>query len=358
VVVVMPRRVVVRAALGIAAALTMSSCAVLGFAQPCEGLQIIANFEQVGDLVENANVQSSDVRIGTIQQIELDGWEAQVTMCLDAGEKIPQDSLAVVRSTSLLGEKFIDFQPQAEGEPFLEDGDILLADQTSKATELEEVFAKLAGILGTGNLEQINRFTSAQATILRDHSDELRSVLVDLREFTDILADRKLQIAGAVDNLNSVAQTLLDQTPVLEGFLESFADASGVLADNKNGLRTLLFSLDRFTQIAVRLLQQTETDINSQFADLRPVLRTLVLNSKNVRATLTSLATFLRYFPESMPGDYLQLDVCQANEGEYGQGTTCPQSDQNDDPDAEARSASAPRNGVEMIMMQPLGGPR
>ena len=347
-----------RVALLLTAGLLMPSCAVLGFAQKCEGLQIIGNFEQVGDLVENANVQSSDVRIGTIQKIELDGWEAQVTMCLDAGEEIPADSLAIVRTTSLLGEKFIDLQAQSEAAPFLEDGDILDSDQTGKATELEEVFAKLAGILGTGNLEQLNRFTSAQASILRDHSDELRSVIVDLREFTDILADRKLQIAGAVDNLDSVAQTLLDQTPVLEGFLESFADASGVLANQKDGLRTLLFSLDRFTQVAVRLLQQTESDINSQFADLRPILRTLVANSGNVRATLKTLATFLRYFPESMPGDYLQLDVCQANEGEFGEGTTCPQSDKVDDPSALASSASTPRNGTEMIMLQPLRGPR
>lgn len=333
----------------------LSSCAVLGFPQPCDGIEIIGNFDQVGDLVENANVQSSDVEIGTISKIELDGWEAQVTMCLHAGEKIPQDSLAVVRTTSLLGEKFVDLQPQSEGEPFLQDGDILDVDQTSKATELEEIFAKLAGVLGTGNLEQINRFTSAQATILRDHADELRSVLVDLRDFTDLLADRKTQIAGAVDSLDSVAATLLDQTPVLERFLESFADSSGVLADNKNGLRSLLFSLDRFTKVAVQLLEQTESGLNEQFADLRPVLSTLVANSANLRSALKTLATFTRYFPETMPGDYLQLDVCQAGEGDFGQGTECPQAIGNDDPDAVGSGAA---NGTELILMQPLRGPR
>lgn len=348
-------RLLTRVALGSAATMVLSSCAVLGFPQPCEGIEIIANFAQVGDLVENANVQASDVEIGTISKIELDGWEAQVTMCLHTGQKIPRDSFAVVRTTSLLGEKFIDLQPQSEGEPFLADGDILDVDQTSKATELEEVFAKLAGVLGTGNLEQINRFTSAQATILRDHADELRTVLVDLRDFTDLLADRKTQIAGAVDSLDSVAETLLDQTPVLERFLESFADSSGVLADNKNGLRTLLFSLDRFTKVAVQLLTETESGLNDQFADLRPVLATLVANSTNLRTALKTLATFTRYFPESMPGDYLQLDVCQAGEGEFGQGTTCPQADGVDDPDARGSGAS---NGAELILMQPLRGPR
>ena len=353
----MKRSLVTRAAIGLAASLTLSSCAVLGFETACNGTEIIAKFAQVGDLVENANVQSSDVKIGTIKKIELDGWEAQVTMCLNPDEKIPADVVAVVRTTSLLGEKFIDLQAQSEGEPYLQDGDILTSDQTSKATELEEIFAKLAGVLGTGNLEQINRFTSAQANILRDHADELREVLLDLRDFTDVLADRKSDIAGAVDHLDSVASTLVDQGPVLQRFLRSFADSSGVLADNKNGLRTLLFSLDRFTKISVQLLDQTDNGLNRQFNDLRPVLDTLVENSANLREALQTLATFSRYWPESMPGDYLQLDVCVAAPDDFGDGDTCPQADGVDDPDADS-AQRIPDNGTEMILMRPLEGRR
>lgn len=349
---------IARTVVALLGALLLSSCAALGFETACNGTEIIGKFEQVGDLVENANVQSSDVRIGTIKKIELDGWEAQVTMCLHPNEKIPADVIAIVRTTSLLGEKFIDLKPQSQGEPYLQDGDILESDQTDKATELEEVFAKLAGVLGTGNLEQINRFTSAQANILRDHADELREVLLDLRDFTDTLADRKSQIAGAVDHLDSVAATLIDQAPVLERFLESFADSSGVLADNKNGLRTLLFTLDRFTKISVQLLDATENSLNEQFNDLRPVLATLVANSANVRQTLKTLASFARYWPETMPGDYLQLDVCQAGEDDFNQGTNCPQAIGNDDPDT-TRAASGPvANGTEMILWQPLRQPR
>ena len=349
----MTRRVTMLAS-GIAVCLLMSSCAVLGFETPCDGTEIIGKFAQVGDLVENANVQSSDVKVGTIKKIELDGWEAQVTMCLNPGEKIPADVVAVVRTTSLLGEKFVDLQAQSIGEPYLEDGAILTSDQTSKATELEEVFAKLAGVLGTGNLEQINRFTSAQATILRDHADEFREVLLDLRGFTDLLAERKSDIAGAVDNLDSVASTLIDQTPVLQRFLRSFAESSGVLADNKNGLRTLLFSLDRFTKISVQLLEQTGDGLNEQFSELRPILDTLVANSANLRETLQTLASFARYWPETMPGDYLQLDVCQAGENDYGPGEQCPQAVGVDDPDDRSSSQAPPQNGAELILMRPL----
>jgi phospholipid/cholesterol/gamma-HCH transport system substrate-binding protein len=343
-------------AAGALVAITMitASCAALGLASKCQGTQLIGIFEQVGDLVENANVQSSDVVIGTIQKIELDGWNARVTMCVEPEERVPEDTRLVVRTTSLLGEKFIDIQSQAEGPPYLQDGDVIDTDQTSKATELEEIFAKLAGVLGTGNLEQINRFTSAQARILRDHSGELRQVLADLHEFTDLLVQRKDQIAAGVDNLDDVAKTILGEDSVLRSFLASFADSSKVLNDQKEELEALLVALDEFTNVSVRLLDQTEGGLDEQLADLRPVLRTLVANSENLNESLRTLATFSEWFPETMPGDYLQLDVCQAAPDNFEQGVTCDQSIENDDPGRF--SGSTPSGALELIMRQPLRG--
>lgn len=325
-----------RVALLISLALTTTSCAVLGITfSSCSGTTVIANFEQVGDLVEAANVQSSDVSIGTIEKIELDkqDWEAEVTMCLNEGENIPADSEAVVRTTSLLGEKFIDFRPRTQGAPYLQDGDILTVEDTSKATELEDVFAELSTILASGQLSEINRFTASQAKILRGNEDELREVLGRLSQFTEVLASRKGDIAAGIDSLDEVARTALRNQSILQRFLESFDDASAVLANEEENLRLLLSSLEQFTDVGIRLLDATDEGLTDQFAKLRPVLRTVVANSANLRKALTTLATFSDWFPETMPGDYLQLDVCQALET-HTQGTTCPQSVKNDEPDA------------------------
>jgi phospholipid/cholesterol/gamma-HCH transport system substrate-binding protein len=322
------------AALGLVAALLGTGCSVIGITAACDGTEIIGMFEQVGDLVPNANVQSSDVEIGTISTIELDGWEAKVTMCLDAGEQIPENTEFVVRTTSLLGEKFVDIQSQSEGPPYLEDGAIVGVENTSKATELEEVFAQLASILGTGNLEQLNRFTAAQADILRNRGGELREVLSRFHQFTEVLNRRRTDIANSIDSLDSVARTVVGDSSTLQRFLRTFAGSSRVLENQKEELQRLLVALDRFTIVSVQLLDSTEQGLDSQFRDLRPVLRTAVANSGNLRETLRTLATFSQWWPETMPGDYLQLDVCQAPPEHFGPGTTCPQNIDNDDPDS------------------------
>lgn len=354
-----------RAALVVLLGLASSSCAALGVSGGCGGTEVIANFEQVADLVEAANVQSSDVVIGSIQDIELDQseWLARVTMCIKADEKVPRDVEAVVRTTSLLGEKFVDLKPQTEGAPFLEDGDIIGIENTSKATELEDVFARLGVILGTGNLEEINRFTAAQAKILGENSGELKEVLGRLHQFTDLLVSRKGDIASSIDSLDDVSRTALGNTQVLQRFLDSFGEASSVLADQKAGLQDLLVALDRFTDISIQLLHATDDGLTKQFADLRPVLQTIINRGDELKRTLTTLATFSDWFPESMPGDYLQLDVCQALETTT-QGTTCPQSDRNDNESAAGPGASTPDSDagdpstgdLETILRVPLEG--
>jgi phospholipid/cholesterol/gamma-HCH transport system substrate-binding protein len=346
-------------------AMSSTSCAALGFGSSCGDTELIAEFDQVGDLVENSNVQSRDVIIGSIQKIELDEWTARVTMCINKEEQIPTDTRAVVRTTSLLGEKFIDLQTESRQPPFLESGDIIPVERTRKATELEDVFAELAGILGAGNLEQINEFTKSQRTILEGKAGNLRALLTDLREFTDVLSDRRTDISAALSSLDDVSTTVLADRTTLESFLESFGDSSAILAAQKEGLQELLLALDEFSAISLSLLEETEEGINKQFDKLRPVLTTLVNNSGKITRTLRTLATYSEWFPDSMPGDYLQLDVCQAPPEHYGQGVTCPQNDQVDDPDspgAPPASILGPdadedsENAVEHILRQPLDG--
>ena len=347
------KRALTSIALGLALAAVTSSCALVGLTSGCDGIEIIGKFAQVGDLVPNSNVQSRDVVIGSVKAIELEGWSAQVTMCIAGDKKIPADVTAEVRTTSLLGEKFVDLRSESSGPPYLEDGAIIGLDRTGKSVELEDVFARLSTILGTGDLEQLNRFTSSQAKILKGHVSDLRNVISGLRQFTDTLAGRRGEIASSIDSLDTVARTILSDSPVLTRFLKTFASSSSVLADQKEELTDLLLALDRFSNVAVQLLNATEGGLNEQFAKLRPVLRTVVKNSQNLSDALQTLATFTRWFPESMPGDYLQLDVCQAVPDDFGQGTTCPQSDQNDDPDV-----GQAENDVDLILQQPLGGKR
>ena len=73
---------------------------------------VTATFDDVGDLQKSGSVQVADVRVGKISGISLTpDFRAKVTMSLTKSAHVPKNSKALVRTTSLLGEKFIELRP-------------------------------------------------------------------------------------------------------------------------------------------------------------------------------------------------------------------------------------------------------
>src|SRR5262249_8635718 len=102
-----------------------------GLVAGCSGAgtyKVTATFDDIGDLQSRASVQTADVRVGTIGKIKLTkDYKARVTMRLRNSVKLPQNSQALLRTTSLLGEKFIEIRPQgdpAQG-PYLRNGAVI-----------------------------------------------------------------------------------------------------------------------------------------------------------------------------------------------------------------------------------------
>ena len=73
---------------------------------------VTATFDDVGDLQKSGAVQVADVRVGKISSIKLtDDFRAKVSMAIEKSVHIPKNSEALVRTTSLLGEKFVELRP-------------------------------------------------------------------------------------------------------------------------------------------------------------------------------------------------------------------------------------------------------
>jgi phospholipid/cholesterol/gamma-HCH transport system substrate-binding protein len=128
------------------------------------GMKITATFDDVGDLQKRHSVQVADVRVGSISSIKLtDDYKAKVTMSVDQGTKIPADSQAVLRTTSLLGEKFIEIRPRGNPTqgPYLSDGAVI--KDTLEAPELEFVAEEAVQVLGAVNASDLATITETGA---------------------------------------------------------------------------------------------------------------------------------------------------------------------------------------------------
>lgn len=299
-------------------ALLVSGCGLNG---RTNGDKVVAFFEDAGDLVRGGTVQLMDVEVGSVNDIDLVTQNgrmlAKVSMTIEDGVTIqPQGLGAVVRQTSLLGEQFIQLLPQP-GVGELEGEVTIPVELTDRRVDVETFLADLSAFVGNGALEDLNRFTHAQALILEERGSRFGATIEELEKFTGVLADRRFDVAAAIDGLADAGQTLASNRDTLDSFLDSLQSANALLADQGDELQTLFRSLSRFGTVSARFLARHESAINRQFTALRPVLRELAGAQGELRVDISQLRTFLELFPKSMgggpgdkgAGDYIQIEA-------------------------------------------------
>ena len=109
-----------------------------------ERYTLYANFNDSGGLAPRSRVAMAGVTIGTIESVTLnkDTFQARVEMAIDAGvDNIPADSAAVIRTSGLLGDQYIDVSVGGDMES-LQPGDTFYSTQS--AMNLERLISNFA----------------------------------------------------------------------------------------------------------------------------------------------------------------------------------------------------------------------
>lgn len=80
------------------------------------GYVVYADFPTIGGLKEGASVEIAGVGIGRVQEIGLVNYRARVTMLINNGVELQEDTIASVKTKGLIGEKYVRLSPGAADE--------------------------------------------------------------------------------------------------------------------------------------------------------------------------------------------------------------------------------------------------
>ena len=104
--------------------------------------RISARFDSVSGLKPGARIELAGVEIGTVERIGLSnasGDQAEVTMRIKDGIKITDDVIASVRTSGIIGDKFIKLKPGGSDQLLKNGGRIR---ETESAIDIEELVSK------------------------------------------------------------------------------------------------------------------------------------------------------------------------------------------------------------------------
>jgi virulence factor Mce-like protein len=294
--------------------LLLAPLALVGALSSCGGsgtYTLWAEFEDVGDLVTGHAVQVADVRVGEVTGIELtDGYTARVKLAVRDSVQVPREVQAYLRTTSLLGEKFIELRPldeenPAEG-PYLEDGDELT--QTAQAPELELITDQAVRVFGGIVSTDLATLIETGAEGFDGRGDELEALIDDVSVISTTLAERTQSIVQIIDRLGGAAGTLADGSEEIDTLFVDLAEATRVLREDRDRVVTALDELSRLARVQNEaVFDQYLADVDRQLDQLDVILRTVDDSSAQVVELVDWLERFARAVPQGIPGDFAQV---------------------------------------------------
>ena len=276
----------------IVGALLLSGCNFDVYKLPLPGgtdvgdnpITVTAEFRDVLDLVPKTAVKVNDVNVGQVTDISLEGQTAKVTMELRQGTHLPDNAVAEIRQTSLLGEKFVQLSPPTDTAPSsnpLASGDDIPLERTNRNPEVEEVLGALSLILNGGGVAQLQTINHELNLALEGHEDSARSVLHQIEDFVGQLDEHKQDVVDAIEALNRLSVTANQQMDSIDLALDKLPGALDTIDKQRGDLVKMLQALNHLGDVGVRVIKLSKESTIDSFRQLVPVLSQLEASGDN-----------------------------------------------------------------------------
>jgi phospholipid/cholesterol/gamma-HCH transport system substrate-binding protein len=249
-------------------------CAVAGAKMVTGGASaedtITTILTDAGSLEKGNEVRAAGVQVGQVEDIQLDGGKAKVTLRVDPGVlPIHRDASLVVKPVNLLGENYIDLNAGSDSAPFLEDA-VIPTSQTKTEVTLQDV---------------LNTFHAPTAASLAALVTALGEGMAGNGGET---AAALKALAPAMGNAQDLGNLLHGQNAVLDSLISKLDPVTRAMAAG-NG------------QVLDHLVGSTRTMLAAVTADQRALEQTIVELPGTLRSAQATLRQFGGVADEATP---------------------------------------------------------
>ncbi|ULE34822.1 virulence factor Mce family protein [Mycobacterium sp. IDR2000157661] len=315
----MARRIVAFGAI----ALVLSSCSSWkGIANvplpggPGTGEDAMTIYVQMPDTLAlnvNSRVRVADVYVGRVRAIELKNWVATLTLDLEPGLKLPENTLAAIGQTSLLGSQHIELEepPNPSTQP-LTDGDTIPLRNASAFPTTERVLASIASILQGGGVQNLEVIQTEIYNLLNGRADQVREFLNKLDTFTDELNQQRQDITRAIDSTDRLLSIVASRNDTLDRVLTEFPPLIEHFAETRDLFADAVVALGRVSVAAENALAPASDDLNTNLQNLQRPLKQLGRASPYLIGALKLMLTApfsIENVPKVIRGDYLNASL-------------------------------------------------
>lgn len=276
-----------------------------------DGYTVEVQFRQIENLVPNSTVQKDNVVIGTVGEIDVEGWEAVVKLHLLESVELPADAEFSIGQKTLLGAQYVEVSAgkNPSGE-VLADGDVLGVEQTGTYPATEQVLGAVALLLNNGGLSQISTITGELSGALRGKVPDTRRLIRHANELLAVLDANRGEIVAALESIDRLASGLRSDEDAIATAIDRITPGLEVLESERARLVKAITATGRAGDRAVRVVNASEDALLANLESLGPILTNLGQVSRTLPEALKYAVTVP--FPamttsDALRGDYANL---------------------------------------------------
>jgi phospholipid/cholesterol/gamma-HCH transport system substrate-binding protein len=261
----------------------------------------------------NSRVRVADVYVGRVRAIELKNWVATLTLDLQPDIKLPQNTLAKIGQTSLLGSQHVQLDSPPDPSPqLLKNGDTIPLKNSSAFPSTERVLASIATILRGGGISNLETIQTEIFNVLNGRGDQIREFLNRLDTFTDQLNQQRNDITHAIDSTNKLLSIVAQRNDTLDRVLTEFPPLIKHFADTKDLFADAITALGRISVAADNALAPSSANLHTNLQNLQRPLKQLGRASPYLIGALKLMLTApfsIENVPKVVRGDYLNVSL-------------------------------------------------
>lgn len=196
-----------------------------------------AIFTDVSGMHPGDDVRVAGVRVGRVDQVELQGTLAKVTFRVQHSQKLYTDTMASVTYQNIIGQRYLGLTPGAPGgDPRpLPSGSTIPVEQTMPSFDIAYLLNGFEPLFTTLDPKQVDDLANAVVQAFQGDSGSVLALITQTADLTETIAGPDEVLSKTITDLNGVVselarrsgdvKQLINQTQAVLANLDSHRDA-------------------------------------------------------------------------------------------------------------------------------------
>lgn len=258
-----------------------------------EGDQFQAAFSDASGLKVGDAVTIAGIKVGKIDEIELDGGHVVATFFVK-GTELPLATRASIEIKTLLGQHHLALRPVGSGA--LEPGSLIPLSRTSTPLDIVPALQQATRTIDEIDTAQLAKAMDTLSGVLSDAAPEVRGTLRGLSGLSKTISSRDAELKTLFSKARSVTGTLASRNKQVSELIAGSNTVLTTLHQRRDTIRRLLHGTSALAEQLTGLVRDNQRQLGPTLQKLNEVLAVLKRNDKNLDAALTQLAPYARTF--------------------------------------------------------------